>query len=260
MESVKDILFNPRLLAPSKHILLLSHMRANSTLIGHLIGSHRDVSGYYEMHIGYYSWKSLINQKLHFHQGDPEEPVTKYYFDKILHSEHYVSADVLLRENVVTLVCLREPLQTINSIVKLYSKKHPGDSFTQPEFAARYYIERVNMIVETVEELVKNKQRYYFYDASNIIDNTQDVLNDIQTFSGLKTPFSTSYRKFDKTGERYYGDSSEYIHSGVVVKKPAETLALDVDVDLLEQCEKVYRQSRDYLLEHTWSACVHEAV
>ncbi|MGF1723874.1 hypothetical protein [Photobacterium nomapromontoriensis] len=251
MESVKDVILKTRLIAPSQHILLLSHMRANSTLIGHLIGSHNDISGYYEMHIGYYSWKSLINQKLHFHEGDPDEPVTKYYFDKILHSEHYTSIDVLARDNVIPLVCLREPLQTINSIVKLYQLKHPGDDFTQPEIAAKYYIERVNSIFEIVKDLVSNKQSYYYYDARDIIDEPHSVLAEIQSFIGLQTPFSTTYRKFDKTGERYYGDSSEFIHSGVIVKKQSETLAIDIDFSLLEECEKAYRECRNYLRKYT---------
>ncbi|PSU35572.1 hypothetical protein [Photobacterium lutimaris] len=258
MESVRDILLKTRLLTPSKHILLLSHMRANSTLIGHLLGSHRDVSGYYEMHIGYYSWKSLINQKLHFHQGDPGEPFTKYYFDKILHSEHHVNVDILSHDNVITLICLREPLQTINSIVKLYRSKHPDDDFTRPEFAARYYIERANTILCIAKKLVKQKESYYFYDAKDIIDKTQDILTDIQTYSGLKTPISTRYRKFDKTGARYFGDSSEYIHSGVVVKKTSETLNLDIDSELLDECNRVYRECREYLLEHAWTSCISQ--
>jgi len=39
-------------------------MRANTSLFGHILGSSPEINGYYEMHISYYSWKSLIRQKL----------------------------------------------------------------------------------------------------------------------------------------------------------------------------------------------------
>ena len=34
-----------------QHIFLLSHMRANTSLISHILGSHPQISGYYEMHL-----------------------------------------------------------------------------------------------------------------------------------------------------------------------------------------------------------------
>jgi len=33
-------------------------------LLSHIFGSNPEVEGYYELHMGYYSWKSLLRQKL----------------------------------------------------------------------------------------------------------------------------------------------------------------------------------------------------
>ena len=38
---------------PCARIFLLSHMRAYTSLAGHILGSHPQINGYYEMHLGY---------------------------------------------------------------------------------------------------------------------------------------------------------------------------------------------------------------
>jgi hypothetical protein len=38
---------------PYARIFLLSHMRAFTSLAGHILGSHPQINGYYEMHISY---------------------------------------------------------------------------------------------------------------------------------------------------------------------------------------------------------------
>ena len=37
---------------PCARIFLLSHMRAYTSLAGHILGSHPQINGYYEMHSG----------------------------------------------------------------------------------------------------------------------------------------------------------------------------------------------------------------
>ncbi len=67
MSLLGALITNPPLVLQHRNIFLLSHMRANTSLFGHLMGSHPEVEGYYEMHIGYHSWRSLWRQKLlHF--------------------------------------------------------------------------------------------------------------------------------------------------------------------------------------------------
>ena len=43
-------------------IFLLSHMRAYTSLAGHILGSHPEINGYYEMHISYENPVALDRQ------------------------------------------------------------------------------------------------------------------------------------------------------------------------------------------------------
>lgn len=253
MEALKDAIQKVRLLAPKQHVLLISHMRANTSLVGHLIGSHEDISGYYEMHIGYYSWKSLINQKFLFHEQNRTEPVTDFYFDKVLHNEHFTSRDVLCRDNVKLLVALREPKATIKSIVKLYSAKNPEHPCASPKGAAQYYLDRVRYITDLILSL-GNDQNYYYYDADDIIQHPKRVLGEMKEFLGIDRAFEATYRKFEKTGHRFAGDSSENIHAGVIVKKSPDTSVLDLDNELLMSCQDAYHLCREKLIQHSWKA------
>ncbi|TCS68990.1 hypothetical protein EDC61_1225 [Sulfuritortus calidifontis] len=44
---------------PHARIFLLSHMRAFTSLAGHILGSHPQINGYYEMHISYWDAAAL---------------------------------------------------------------------------------------------------------------------------------------------------------------------------------------------------------
>lgn len=255
MNIVNAVASNPKIIFPSNHLLLISHMRANTTLIGHLIGSHDEFSGYYEMHIGYYSWKSLVNQKIVFHQSHRSSPVTKFYFDKILHSEHYIEHDVMKKSNVNVMFTIREPQETIASIVKLYRKQHPNDDFTSVDYAARYYIERLCEIAEIAKKLVDDDIPYFYYDAATVVENTEILLNKIARYLNVDKSFPLKYKTFTKTGEKIYGDSSPYIFSGKVVKKKRMATEVDIDPLLLQRCLYVYNNCRNYLMANSYDSC-----
>ena len=118
----RTLLKTPQILIPIEHLFLLSHMRANTSLFGHLLGSHPDISGYYELHIGYYSWKSLLREKLiYFSEHKYDSP--KIMFDKILHNDHEIENSILTHKHCRFILSLREPEQSIKSIVSMYIKK-----------------------------------------------------------------------------------------------------------------------------------------
>jgi len=55
---------------PYARIFLLSHMRAFTSLAGHILGSHPQINGYYEMHLSYEDASALDRQLEGFRQGD----------------------------------------------------------------------------------------------------------------------------------------------------------------------------------------------
>jgi hypothetical protein len=67
-------------------IFLLSHMRAFTSLIGHILGSHAKINGYYEMHLSYYSSDSLDQQLKLYKKTESIKAHSHYLFDKLLHN------------------------------------------------------------------------------------------------------------------------------------------------------------------------------
>ncbi|MBM4190547.1 MAG: hypothetical protein FJ210_07540, partial [Betaproteobacteria bacterium] len=48
----------------------MSHMRAFTSLAGHILGSHPQINGYYEMHISYADAAALDRQLALFQEND----------------------------------------------------------------------------------------------------------------------------------------------------------------------------------------------
>ena len=244
----KEILKQPSILLPKQHIFLCSHMRANTTLLGHILGSHPDISGYYEHHIGYSSWKSLIRNKMKFSLENPAEPVTKYYFDKILHNEHYVTDDILQRQNVSLFFMLRKPELTIKSIINLYRSIDPQNAFSSSEFATDYYIDRVNKIAEIARKYAQNKPIYYL-DAESLVEDTERTLQTISFWFALSPELDAKYRLFTLTGKKHYGDSSENIKTGSIKKAKTGYKDIKLDSAMLNKAEYAYGSARTCLLD-----------
>tara|TARA_R110001583_G_scaffold7158_6_gene35656 strand:+ start:3408 stop:4184 length:777 start_codon:yes stop_codon:yes gene_type:complete len=249
MSILLDVLKKPKILQPKKHILLLSHMRAYTSLFGHILGNHSQIDGYYEMHIGYYSWKSLIRQKSLYYKDHKISPCSTYIFDKILHNEHYVSPQLLTRNNVIPLFSIREPSETIPSIVALYNKVNPKHDFCNIEFAAEYYTNRLKYLVDLS---IKIKKQYYYIDADCVVGNTEDSLKELSKILGLSTTLQPQYKKMPKTGVGATGDHSTELLSGTIQKKKKQN-KLILPQNLLIKLETLYSESRALLISNSQS-------
>ena len=151
------IFHNLNVLKKLQPIIMLSHMRANTSLFGHVLGNNPEINGYYEMHIGYYSWKSLIRQKLKFLENHKFKKESKYIFDKVLHNEHEVNCEMLIQHNAKIIISLRSPEETIPSIIKLYNEKvDPSHEFATFNGAASYYKTRLDTLNEYAVKLKNN--------------------------------------------------------------------------------------------------------
>ena len=85
-------------------------MRSYSTLLGHLIGSHPQVTGYAEQHRSYRSFVDLTELRYGIWKLSDYEVKGDYLFDKILHNKHIISDDVLERRDVLPIYGIREPI------------------------------------------------------------------------------------------------------------------------------------------------------
>jgi len=242
---MKNLLNFPFILKKHQHIILLSHMRAYTSLFGHILGSHPEIEGYYEMHIGYYSWKSLIRQKLlYFKQHKPKRHA-KFMFDKILHNEHETSIDILKNEKVITVLSLREPLQTVLSIVKLYQKNNPEHEFATIEGATKYYLLRLDWL-EKLALMIPGQ--YLYVDAESIKSNPEDILPFLTKKLKLSSNLLPSYSKQKNTASGNTGDHSENITLGSINKTKSNYPIQNIPIDFQEQLNALYNKTRKTLI------------
>jgi hypothetical protein len=248
MTLLKALVTNPSLMLRHRNIFLFSHMRAHTSLFGHLLGSHPQVEGYYEMHIGYYNWKSLWRQKLrHFAEHDAK-PGSRYMFDKVLHNGHEVSLDLLRRPDSHSVMMLRSPEKSIKSLVVLYRSTSPHLPEAPPEGAARYYVGRLNTLADMAQALPK---RYFYLDAEGLVADTAPTLRALGDWLGLTTPIPTEYQPFSKTGHGHAGDTSARLKSGKVSHEGNDYADIHVPVELIAEATEAYRRQRDVLLQHS---------
>ena len=128
-----------------QHIFLLSHMRANTSLMSHILGSHPQISGYYEMHLSYLTENDLIKQEQLLIDKQESNKAFKnsrhFLFDKILHNDYELILENLVPEQIPTLgyskfrilISIRPPEQTIKSIVNLFRHKKTEHPYANPK-------------------------------------------------------------------------------------------------------------------------------
>lgn len=245
MSLLDALVTNPRLILRHRNIFLLSHMRANTSLFGHLIGSHPQVEGYYEMHMGYYSWKSLWRQKLRHFTDHPAKPGARYMFDKVLHDGHRVELDVLRRAQSRTIMMLRAPEQSIKSLVALYQARNPGLPEASAEGATRYYIDRLATLTDTARAL---GPRYFYLDAECLITATEPTLVALSDWLALSTPIPIEYGTFSNTGRGNAGDHSSRLKSGKVNRANSDYADIVVPPALMDEARQAYQRHRGQLL------------
>jgi len=123
-------------------------MRAYTSLAGHVLGSHPQINGYYEMHLGYEEPAALDRQLQAFLQDEVLKPGSRYLFDKLLHNDYVLKPERPGLSEIKILVALVEPEHTIRSIVHLFRQKPNPDLYASPVEAAKYYVERVRALAD----------------------------------------------------------------------------------------------------------------
>lgn len=248
LAALNQIVRHPQHLLAHRNIFLFSHMRANTSLFGHILGSHPDIEGYYEMHIGYYSWRSLWRQKLLYLENHTLKPSSRFFFDKLLHDYCVVKPDILARPNTHGIFMLRRPDKTIPSIVDLYRKNQPEHEFAKVEGATAYYIARVGELRSMASTMLHG---FYYLDAEDLIEHSTETLQALSDWLGLSQPLTPEYKMFSKTGALGAGDSSDLMKSGSISNRQSDYSEIKLPIDLLSEAESTYINTRDYLLRYS---------
>lgn len=230
---------------PHSRIFLLSHMRAFTTLAGHILGSHPQINGYYEMHISYEDASALDKQLDVFLESDVLKENSRYLFDKLLHNDYLLKPEQFGLANIKILISLLEPEHTIKSIVNLFAQKEIEDLYALPVEAANYYIARVQALADFSRTA---DQPYYYFDAEMFQRAPEALLPRLSGWLELDSPLSERYQIFSHTGKARKGDTSERIHSGRIDRTPVAYSHIAIPEDVLREAREVYRECRRQII------------
>ncbi len=226
-------------------IFLISHMRAYTSLLGHLLGSHPEIDGYYEMHRGYRTPEDLALQEAAYQREEGLKPGGRYLFDKLLHNDYPLLLDRIGQEEAMVLIALREPDSSLPSIVHLFRGRSPVDPYGEPEGACGYYVERLAWLEAFATAW---PGRYHYFDAECLMERPQSLLATLTRWLELGSPLRGEYRRFSRTGLARAGDSSPAITSGAILPREWRYEDIALSPALQTQAREAYRACRQTLM------------
>lgn len=240
-----DFVFPDALPDRRGRIFLLSHMRAYTSLAGHILGSHPQIDGYYEMHLGYAEPAALDGQLQAFLQDEVLKPDGRYLFDKLLHNDYALKPERLGLADIKILVALAEPEHTIRSIVNLFRQKPDPDLYASPVEAAKYYVERVRAIAEFCRTTA---WPYTYFDAELLVRAPEKLLPRLTDWLELESPLSERYEVFSQTGRARRGDTSQRVRSGRIDRARSDYSEVVIPQEVLVAAREVYRECREQIV------------
>ena len=222
-------------------------MRAYTSLLGHILGSHPQINGYYEMHLSYEDGAALERQWTMYRTADEIKDDSTYLFDKLLHNDYVLGCGDSLPAGSRILMSIRRPQASIRSIVHLFARKDAGELYADPEAAARYYLERLEHLAAFASD---NPGRYFYFDAEALVGHADALLAKLTEWLELDSPLEREYRLFSQTGQARKGDSSAKIHSGVIDGTETPYPEVAIPQDLLSEVTQAYEAARRIMVRH----------
>ncbi len=222
-------------------------MRAYSSLIGHILGSHPQINGYYEMHLSYSSEVDLDEQLRLYMQSETLKPGSIYLFDKLLHNDYAFDTRILSGSDYRILMSIRSPESSLKSIIHLFQSKPTVELYAEPDQATDYYIQRLKSLADFSR---KSPGQYYYFDAELIKTDSQNLLQALTRWCELIPPLSDRYQTFSLTGQARAGDSSGLIKSGKIEATENDYTGIRLDAQLLSRAEQAYAEYRGVMLRN----------
>lgn len=227
--------------SPPQYIFLLSHMRARTSLLSHILGSSPEIGCYVEQHLSYDNLHHL--RKLHWRYVSQTSSFwpRRFLFDKLLNVKLRLGDSVLASQATHFIFMIRQPKPSISSTLS----NTPWLTMNQ---SVEYYEQRLTQLAETAERLHFIAKPYLYFDADELVNSTAQTFTKIQNHLGLTEPLSERYTVRKLTGKRGgYGDLSENIKAGSILKTVKSPEA-NIPVRDLERCDALYQSTREKLL------------
>jgi hypothetical protein len=177
-------------------------MRSFSSPLCHF--SHPEISGYGEaqLRISAVDLQRLARKV----QQTTENPVLgRYVLDKILHNHREIAPAILDRPEIKVLFLLRNPEDTLRSILNMsHARGHKG-KFSDPVRVLDYYVTRLQHLENYCTRLDGNA---FFLESERLLGDTERVLVELSRWLELGEPLKADYRTFRFTGAPGHGDPS----------------------------------------------------
>ena len=205
-----------QLQGPHAFVHLIAMARSGSSLLTNLLTASPDICGYGENKIEIKSRQDLnqIRGKvlfMHMRHRLPRAGNEKYILDKIVH-DGYLDIDhidVLRADEARIIFLLREPIGNIASLTRVLNWSE--------ERATSYYTTRTKTMTRYAQALTPQKA-CVFLTYRQLIEDTPGALRLLENYLDLSQPLTEEYSISRLTGKLSYGDNSQNIQAGRVLK------------------------------------------
>ena len=240
VKKLAEIVLRPSIImSRSKYLFILGHMRSRSSVLSHILGSNNGICGYSELHRSYVRYIDIIKMRIDLYRDLKCDLRGKYLLDKILHNEHEISNEVLRAITPKAIFLLRDPRSTIKSIINM-GHVAGVDWYKNPEKVLEYYCSRLLRLTEYAEIFGGD---YFFLESDDLVNNTDHVLRELTGWLCLDTPLVNNYIVFNNTGKPGYGDRSEKIRTGKLIKTKGHP-DIDISHEILQVAESSYEKCK----------------
>jgi hypothetical protein len=225
-------------LSRRSYVLVLGHMRSYSSLLCHILGSHREIDGYAEMHLAYGNRIDLLRLRARVSRSLEPPLCGRFVLDKVLHDHYAVAPSIIGRKDVYSIILVREPAETVRSIVDLGARIPSVRWYSDADAVVEYYTKRLRTLVD----LARHASRLHFVRAETVVGESGAALPAVERFLELQQPLSAEYATFRYTGAVGWGDDSPAIGAGRILPRPAEALTRDVSKETLAPAMRAYEE------------------
>ncbi len=199
---------------PPRVLLVLGHMRSGSTLLAHLLAAHDEIAGYGEAHLVHRSALDRLRLRMHVFVRQPQARVTqRYVMDKVVNEAFEVRPAVLRSPRVRAVLLLREPAAAMASLHRTLPEWTEGAVLA-------HYLTRMDALT-AYAAATAGTGRSFALTHGDLVGRTDAVLAALTDFLGLGTPLRDAYVPTATTGRWGWGDTTDAIWAGRVVRQPA---------------------------------------
>lgn len=197
-------------------VFVISHMRARTTLLAHILDNSPEIVGSDELHLRYRNGFDEFKVRC-IRVNDEGFSNARYICDNLLHNRLIINTDRYSRAKFIFM--LREPEATLKSLLKRHLQNNGADTVGT---LTDYYQGRLAFIADMWRNITPEQKLYI--NSDDLIINTAATLDQLQRFLGLKEPLTTDYQMRKNTGKSGHGDMSDNIKQGKIVKTENNSL------------------------------------